>query len=136
MGVAEHIETVRRFYAAGPADDDRARLDFASADIVWHVPGENRISGPYRGFDEVFRSMPASMGPLDRWEIDLIDLMGNDDLVVARVAVRGERLGRTVDTVGAHVFRLDSRARIVEAWGFALDQAGLDAVLDPEPPTA
>ena len=99
------------------------------------MPGENRISGPYRGFEDVFHSMPASMGPLDRWEIELIDLMGNADLVVARVEVRGERLGRTVDTIGGHVFRLDPQARIVEAWGFALDQAGLDGLLDPEPPS-
>lgn len=135
MGVAENIETVRRFYAAGPADDDRARLAFASTEIVWHVPGENRISGPYTDFDQVFRSMPASMGPLDRWELEVVDLMGNADLVVARVEIRGERLGRTIDTTGAHVFRLDPEARIVEAWGFALDQAALDALLDPEPPT-
>ncbi len=131
MGVAENIATVRRFYAAGPSDDDTDRFEFASPSIVWHVPGANRVSGEYRGADAVFRSMPAAMQPLDRWEIDVADVMGNEDLVVATVRVRGSRYGRSIDTAGAHVFRIDGDARIVEAWGFAVDQDALDAVLDP-----
>jgi hypothetical protein len=75
--------------------------------------------------------MPASMQPLDRWELDVIDVMGNADLVVATVMVRGERYGRSIDTTGAHVFRLDGESRIVEAWGFVADQPGLDALLEP-----
>jgi ketosteroid isomerase-like protein len=131
MGTSANLATVRRFYAAGPADDDAEREPFASPDIVWHVPGANRVSGDYRGTDAVFRRMPASMQPLDRWEVELVDVMANADLVVATVRVRGERYGRTVDTDGAHVFRLDDDARILEAWGFIVDQAAVDALLDP-----
>ena len=131
MGVAENLATVRRFYESGPADDDRDRRSLASDDIVWHVPGVNRVSGTYRGAVEVFEAMPRSMQPLDRWEIAVVDVMGNDDLVVATVEVRGERYGRSVRTDGAHVFRLDRDGRIVEAWGFTKDQSGLDALLDP-----
>lgn len=130
MGVAENIETVRRFYAAGPAADDSERAGLASPDIVWHVPGANRISGEYQGRRAVLEAMPASMQPLDRWEIDVIDVMGNADLVVATVRVRGSRYGRDVDTAGAHVFRLVD-GRITEAWGFTADQTTLDALLDP-----
>jgi ketosteroid isomerase-like protein len=131
MGVAENVATVRRFYAAGPSDDDAARYGFASPEIVWHVPGANRISGAYRGADEVFGAMPTAMQPLDRWEVDVVDVMGNADLVVATVRVLGTRYGRTVETDGAHVFRLDHTARIVEAWGFTVHQSELDALLDP-----
>jgi len=130
MGVAENIDTVRRFYAAGPATDDAERAGFASPDIVWHVPGANRISGEYRGAHAVFEAMPASMQPLDRWELDVTAAMGNADLVVATVRIRGTRYGREIDTAGAHVFRLTD-GRIVEAWGFAEDQSTLDALLDP-----
>jgi ketosteroid isomerase-like protein len=131
MGVTENVATVRRFYAAGPADDDADRSRFASPDIVWHVPGGNRISGEYRGADAVFRAMPAAMQPLDAWEIEVVDVMGNADLVVATVRVRGARYGLAVETDGAHVFRLDADARIVEAWGFTVRQTELDAMLDP-----
>ncbi|HEY7702739.1 MAG TPA: nuclear transport factor 2 family protein [Candidatus Limnocylindrales bacterium] len=130
MGVAENIAAVRRFYEAGPADDDSARVEFASPGIVWHVPGENRVSGEYRGARAVFETMPASMQPLDRWELDLHEVMGNDAMVVAIVDIRGSRYGRDLVTRGAHVFRLRDGV-IVEAWGFAADQAGLDALLEP-----
>jgi ketosteroid isomerase-like protein len=130
LGVAENIATVRRFYDAGPADDDSQRLPFASPDIVWHVPGTNRVSGEYRGAEAVFEAMPASMRPLDRWELEVREVMGNADLVVAIVDIRGTRYGRSVETRGAHVFRL-SDGLIVEAWGFTADQAALDALLDP-----
>jgi ketosteroid isomerase-like protein len=131
MGVPDNIATVRRFYAAGPADDDTARYAYASPDIVWHVPGANRVSGEYRGAEAVFRLMPESMQPLERWEIDVVDVMGNADLVVATVTIRGSRYGRSIESDGAHVFRLDDDARIVEAWGFVVEQALLDEILDP-----
>lgn len=130
MGVAENIAAVRRFYGAGPAADDRARVPFASPGIVWHVPGDNRVSGEYRGAKAVFATMPASMQPLDRWEIDLCDVMGNGPFVVATVEIRGSRYGRSLETRGAHMFRLRDGV-IQEAWGFAVDQDGLDALLDP-----
>jgi ketosteroid isomerase-like protein len=131
MGVPDNIATVRRFYAAGPADDDTARYAYASPDIVWHVPGANRVSGEYRGAEDVFRAMPEAMQPLERWEIDVVDVMGNADLVVATVAIRGTRYGLSIESGGAHVFRLDDDARIVEAWGFVAEQALLDEILDP-----
>ena len=97
---------------------------------MWHVPGANRVSGDYRGAEAVFRTMPASMQPLDEWAIHVRSVMGNGDLVLAIVDVRGRRYGRTVETAGAHVFRFEG-GRIVEAWGFTDDQAGLDRLLDP-----
>jgi hypothetical protein len=57
--------------------------------------------------------------------------MANDDLVVATVRITGRRYGRAIDTEGAHVFRIGSDGRIAEAWGFAVDQDALDALLDP-----
>jgi hypothetical protein len=45
MGVAENIAAVRRFYAAGPPEDDAKRHTFAAPDIVWHVPGQNPVAG-------------------------------------------------------------------------------------------
>jgi ketosteroid isomerase-like protein len=130
LGVAENIAAVRRFYEAGPADDDRERVPLASPGIVWHVPGDNRVSGEYRGAKAVFATMPASMQPLDRWELDLCDVMGNGQFVVATVEIRASRYGRSLETRGAHVFRLRNGV-IQEAWGFAVDQGGLDALLDP-----
>ena len=35
-----------------------------SSDIVWHVPGDNPVSGRYTG-QEYFTTMPERMAPLD-----------------------------------------------------------------------
>ena len=120
--VARNIESVRRFYAAGPADDDSARSRLASPDIVWHVPGDNPVSGEYRGAADVFHAIGERMQPLTAWDTEVVDVMGN-------VHVTGERRGMKVDMAGAHVFRLDEDGRIVEAWGFLADQPALDEFL-------
>jgi hypothetical protein len=113
--VADNIATVRRFYAAGPSIDDAERVPLARPDIVWHVPGENRVSGAYAGEDAVFRQMSAKMQPVERWDIEVVDVMGNLDLVVSTVRLRGARYGRSVETTGAHVFRFDDAGMIAEA---------------------
>jgi hypothetical protein len=130
VGVTENIATVRRFYDAGPSDDDAERHPFADPAIVWHVPGANHVSGRYEGAAAVFEEMPAKMQPLDEWSIDVVDLMANDDLVFATVTLQGRRGDHAVACPGGHVFRLDAQARIVEAWGFVRDQGALDALLD------
>jgi ketosteroid isomerase-like protein len=126
MSVADNIAAVRRFYGAGPADDDSQRVPLFAPDAVWHVPGDNPVSGPYRGVEEISRTILERMQPLDEWRIDVIDVMGNADLVVATFALVGRRRGVDIETRGAHVFRLDAEAHIVEAWGFTADQGRLD----------
>lgn len=125
-----NIATIRRFYESGPADDDAERHPFAAPDIVWHVPGANHVAADYRGTTDVFERMPALMQPLDEWTMEVQAIMANRDLVTAFVHLRGARGEKRVDCLGGHVFRLDDDGRIVEAWGFVEDQAGLDALLD------
>ena len=60
--------------------------------------------------------------------IRVIDLMGNDDLVVATVHLVGRRGQVRVESPGAHVFRFNDAGAIIEAWGFVADQAKLDEV--------
>jgi ketosteroid isomerase-like protein len=126
LGVAENIDTVRRFYRAGAADDDTMREQFFAPDAVWHVPGNNPVSGPYHGVDEIRHEMARRMEPLTGWWIVPHIVMGNDDMVVAIVSISGIRRGREIDTTGAHAFRFGEDGRIVEAWGFSADQARLD----------
>ncbi len=130
MDEQRNMETVRRFYGAGPSDEDSAREAYFHADAVWHVPGTNQVSGAYRGIVAITQTIPNRMAPLDDWRIELHDVMANDDLVVATVGVRAARDGVSVVTTGAHVFRLDPSGLILEAWGFVKDQAALDGLLD------
>lgn len=118
----EHnIKAVRSMYEGDEAE--RARI---AAEIIWHVPGHNPVSGTYRGFDEYTRLMPSRMAPLSRWDFSVQDVMVNGDHVVASFTLKGERKGKRVDMRGAHIMRLNDAGQIVEGWGFASDQDALD----------
>lgn len=125
MSVERNIETIRRFYAAGPADRDVERLPFFAPDVIWHVPGDNPVAGPYHGPDAIMREMAARMAPLDEWTIDPVTVMGNVDLVMGVVRLRGRRRGHEVESAGGHVFRFVD-GQVAEAWGFVERQAELD----------
>jgi ketosteroid isomerase-like protein len=125
MGVAENVALVHRFYALGALNDPKRAPMFAP-DAVWYVPGNNPVSGPYRGLEAMTYDMGARMQPLDDWRIKVVDVMGNGDMVVSVTFIVGQRRGRSVDMLGGHVFRFDDEGRIAEVRGFAADQRALD----------
>jgi uncharacterized protein len=129
VSVQDNIDAVRRFYAAGPTDDDPGRDSFAVDDVVWHVPGNNKVSGRYQGHAEVFTSTAALMKPLDVFRMDVAEVMGNDDRVVAVGTFVAARGAQRVSCRGSHVFRFSPDGRIAEVWGFIDDQLGFDALL-------
>ena len=127
MGVAENVAQVRRFYSLGAAANYPQRAPMFAPDAVWHVPGNNPVSGSYHGIDEMMFTMGARMQPLDDWRIKVVDVMGNGDMVVSVTFMIGERRGRKVDMLGGHLFRFNDEGLIVEVRGFAADQPALDA---------
>jgi ketosteroid isomerase-like protein len=123
-----NIALVHRFYAAGPADDDSSRAVFAVPDVVWHVPGASPVSGRYEGYDEVFATIGARMQPLDVWTVEVREVMGNDDMIVAIVDLVAVRGPHRVESRGGHAFRFAPDGRIAEVWGFVAEQSRLDAL--------
>ena len=115
-------DIVRRMYTG-----DEAERRQIAADIVWHVPGHNPVSGEYRGFDEYTNLMPARMAPLTRWDFTLEDVMVNQNYVMTTFRLIGERNGQVLDLRGGHLMRLTHDGKVVEGWGFAQDQDALDA---------
>jgi uncharacterized protein len=117
---------VREAYGAiAGATDPRPAF---SDDIVWHVPGNNPVSGVYRGADEYFGTMVERMGPLDEWRIVVGDIFTNERDRAALVSFHlvGSRRGVDIDMDGFHIVRLDEDGLIIEGWGFASDQSALD----------
>lgn len=116
-----NIETARRMYTGDEAE--RANI---AANIVWHVPGHNPVSGDYHGFEEYIQLMPSRMAPLTSWDFEVHDIMVNGDYVVATVSLKGERRGKKVELRGAHIMRINQQGQVVEGWGFTSDQDALD----------
>jgi len=117
-----NIETAKKIYTGD--DAERAKI---AADIVWHVPGHNPVSGDYHGFEEYTQLMPSRMAPLTSWNFEVHEVMVNRNYVVATISLRGERRGKKVDLHGAHIMRINDQGQVVEGWGFTSDQDALDA---------
>ena len=120
---------IREVYQALASGDAAAYRSAFSNDVVWHVPGNNRVSGAYRGADEYLGAMPALMEPLTEWRIEARRIMVNERsrMVLVGFRVHGLRRGVGLDQTGFHLIRLDEEGLITEGWGFSEDQDALDA---------
>lgn len=119
---------VARGYFEALRSGDTARLGTLFADdIVWHQPGSSRLSGTYRGKDEVFslfrRFMEISGGS---FRIDRVDaLMANGDLVSTILRFRAEQGKHRMAMDGVDLMRIEG-GRIREMWLFSGDPEAED----------
>src|SRR5215470_20014201 len=96
----------------------RAYKDFANgnipgvfgafdANITWHVPGHNPLSGNYAGHDQIGgffqRTMELSAGA---FSIDVHNVLFEGDLVVVLVTVNAQREGVSATFPEVHVWRM------------------------------
>jgi uncharacterized protein len=116
-----NLAAVRKMYEGDVSE--RANI---AADIVWHVPGHNPVSGDYHGFTEYVELMPSRMAPLTRWDFTLASVMVDGNYVMTTFHVQGERKGKVIDIHGGHLMRLTGDGKIVEGWGFTEQQDTLD----------
>ncbi len=115
-------DLVREGYTAFSRGDIEAlQSQFFAPDVRWHFPGRSQFAGDYSGLAEVLgwlgRSAEASGGTL---RVELHDVVGNDDHVVALTNVRAERDGKTLDDNTVQVFHVrDGKA--TEVWTYPAD---------------
>lgn len=127
MPVAEHTDLIRSLYEPS---ETRPNSEIAESDVVWHIPGDNPVSGDYRGLDEVFQTMWDRMQPLDDWRVDVRHIMTNGNMVTATFMLHARRADRVVECEGANVYRLSPGGRIAEAWDFYVTQDALDEMFN------
>jgi YbgC/YbaW family acyl-CoA thioester hydrolase len=124
------------FYGGGDAAPLREIL---SADITWHVPGDNAIAGDYVGLDAVLAYFRRRRAFADRtFRMHTRDVLtGDGDWITALTdgsAVIGGRR-RTWSTAGLYRVR---DGRIAACRLLPYDPAAFDAIwsrADPEPPS-
>ncbi len=117
-----NVGLVRKGYEAFAKGDMATLRELFSEDVVWHVSGNNPISGEYRGQDAVFaffaRTAELSGGTL---RFDLHDVVANDEHAVALVRSTASRQGKQIDVREAQICHI-SNGKITEFWGFSEDQ--------------
>jgi uncharacterized protein len=120
-------DLVREGYAAfGSGDIEALQNRFFDPAIRWHFPGRSPFSGHYTGTAGVLgwlgRSFEASGGTLS---IELHDVIGNDQHVVALTTVRAQREGKQLSDNTVQIFHIrDGKA--TEVWTHPADQYASD----------
>ena len=120
-------DLVREGYAAfGRGDLDMLQNRFFASGVRWHFPGRSPFGGDYTGLGEVMtwlgQTFEASGGTI---RIQLHDVIGNDDHVVALTSVRAEREGRTLEDNTVQVFHIQD-GKATEVWTHPADQYASD----------
>jgi ketosteroid isomerase-like protein len=115
-------DLVRQGYAAfGTGDLDALQNRFFAEDIRWHFPGRSPFGGDYAGMAEVLgwlgRSFEASEGTI---RVELRDVIGNDEHVVALTTIRAERAGKKLNDDTVQVFRVRD-GKVTEVWSHPAD---------------
>jgi uncharacterized protein len=122
-----NAELMRKGYEAFANQDLEAISELFADDIVWHVAGDNSMSGDYRGKDEVFglfmKIFEETGGTFSN---ELHDVLGSDDHAVALTRVSGQRDGKTLEGNGVHVLHITD-GKATESWLLSTDQAAVDA---------
>lgn len=119
-----NVALVRRFYAAFESPDyDSPVRALLSDGVIWHLPGSHALAGEHAGPEAVLAAMRSFDGAV---QLEVHDVVGNDEHVVALLKARGERKGRQYDAMEIDVFHLRN-GKIVEFWSFSEDQGKTDA---------
>ena len=115
----------RKFFAAADAGDFDTIMGIWSDDIVFHMPGNNVMSGTFKGKAEA-GAMFARGGHI-KLRRELHDSMATDTHAVNLTRVSGDRDGKTYSWNGVAVMEIRD-GKVVEQWLIADDQAAVDAL--------
>lgn len=126
MNEHPHAAAARRGFDDFRRGDVSALLALFAPDAVWHVPGDNAMSGSYRGLEEIGpflrRTRELTNGT---YQVELLWAVADDDRLIALYRARGERDGRTLDIEQALFITVDD-GRWREIRAQPLDEAAFD----------
>jgi ketosteroid isomerase-like protein len=126
--MAEHpnVGLLRSGYEAFAKGDMATITELWNEDIVWHVPGNNLLSGEHRGRDAVFAAV-AELAQLSggTLSIELHDVLANDEHAVALIRPTASRQGKQLNKPETHVYHI-SKGKVTEWWSFFQDQGATD----------
>ncbi len=121
-----NLEQAKKGYTAFAEGDMATVSSVLSDDIVWHVAGDNQLSGDYEGKEAVLgffgRLMQETGGTFKN---DIHDILVNDEHGVAIVESSASRNGKSIDTQAVHVFHMRD-GLMTEFWNITNQQEAWD----------
>ncbi len=109
-------DVVRAGFAAFAQGDPDALRQYFAPDIRWHFPGRSPLAGDHHGMDQVMEFVGRLSGLSGgTHSIELHDVIGNDEHVVALHTTRAERGGKKLEVNAAQIFHVRD-GKVTEAW--------------------
>ncbi len=109
---------LRKGYEAFGKGDMATITELFAEDLVWHLAGNNPLSGVHRGRDAVFaifaKTTQLSGGT---FKIDLHDVLANDEHAVALTRATASREGKQLNSLDTDVYHV-SDGKVTEWWSF------------------
>lgn len=120
-------DIVRQAYEAFSAGDMDTLSGLFTDDAVWHVGGNNQLSGDRRGVDAILGYFGELMEVTNgTFRIDqLVDVLANDERAVGIHVSAGEKDGQTHHFSEVLVFSM-SNGKFAEAWEHTGDGRAFD----------
>ncbi|MBV9281817.1 MAG: nuclear transport factor 2 family protein [Chloroflexi bacterium] len=132
MNEHPNVAAVWRAFEAWNAGQIEALKGTFSEDAVLRFAGNNRMSGTYRGADEVVDALlRANQGGGPRADVKAV--LASDDHVMVFFRATGERGGKSLDVVLAEAMKFDADGKMTEVWFLANDQAAYDEYWSSSP---
>ena len=127
-----HVGLVREGLEAFQRGDTTWMDEHMADDVVWHVGGNSKWAGIYRGKAEVL-SFQGRQAQLATTTADVHDILGNDQHVVVMGTARASAQdGSSAEWKYVNVFHV-SDGKATEVWGMAENDADVDPFLDALP---
>jgi ketosteroid isomerase-like protein len=129
MGQHPNEQLIREMFSAMERGDMGWIDSHVADDIVWHVGGNSRSAGTYRGKESVAEMMGGIATP-DSMKADVHDVIADDDhTVVLGTAVVTAPSGASVEYNYVNVFHI-AGGKVTEVWGLAENDAVTDPIWD------
>jgi uncharacterized protein len=112
-----NVDLVQRGYEAFAAGDIATLNELFADDIVWHSPGNNQLSGTFRGKDEVFANLQKNVELTGgTFKLDIHTILADDDHAVTLLRATAQREGgKSLDDNTVQVFHIKD-GKVTESW--------------------
>lgn len=102
----QNKDVVRRAYELFGDGKVAEAGELFAPDSVWSFPGQNALSGEYRGRDAIVNDIPAKIAALSggTWRATVMDVADGGEYTFALQRSQAERDGQSIDYMVCNVF--------------------------------
>lgn len=125
MNEHPNIGRITREYRAFVDGNFGGLAELFAEDAVWHVAGDNPLSGDYAGRAAIIEFLrKLAHDTHDSFMIEVHDILANDLHTVVLAHTTVDRDGEIYSADEVHVFCMSDAGLITEAWGFTSEPKG------------